>query len=323
MRKSAGQTLFGTINVHSPSIDRDFWHTVVWNVLLHMLAEVAKNYQLSCSDVTKTDMLIHHSRDTPEKQWSETVVISLNGIAKIFSAFKDSLFAIADFERVWGVLMTHVTSACCYKNAEIAMTAVKCLSDLGDTLASKAAGERLWAPLWVAWVKVGRDLLCPPATSVYLPTQQFLTVYSKLFLPIFTNLRAGFKQADLESFASHICLTLTVPMPSDSTAIFLLAPSAGPNAPEGNMSQLQSSIVALLNSLAKLVVEGEATLLPCFYCLLLRVSTFACELPKFASVNTRLVDLTSPAPFRAANQAQQVRSDRCARDLCSGGRCGV
>ena len=44
VRKSAGQTLFGTINVHSASIDVNFWHTVVWTVLFTLLTEVTKSY---------------------------------------------------------------------------------------------------------------------------------------------------------------------------------------------------------------------------------------------------------------------------------------
>ena len=177
---------------------------------------------------------MHHSRDTPEKQWSETVVISLNGVCKIFVSFKDTFFAIKGFDQIWKHLTNELkTFATVCKNTEVSDAAIKCFQDLVDVLVLKTGstsspnGEecsKLWTPLWVSWAGIGKELLfpsssvnqnqnisnshqnnstnlTPSAIAPFIPSQQFLSIYVKQFIPIFTNLKKVFTKNDFDCFA--------------------------------------------------------------------------------------------------------------------------
>jgi hypothetical protein len=86
IRKSAGQTLFGTISAHGASLNEETWRQLFWEVLFPLLENVEneiKNADKSKNE-NKNSFLVHHSRDTKEKQWAETKRLTLNGLAKLF-----------------------------------------------------------------------------------------------------------------------------------------------------------------------------------------------------------------------------------------------
>lgn len=77
VRKSSGQTLFSTIAAHSNILSPYSWDSVMWSVLFPLLEQVEKSWKsASCEKVDGgvNTLLIHHSRNTEQKQWSETQV---------------------------------------------------------------------------------------------------------------------------------------------------------------------------------------------------------------------------------------------------------
>lgn len=76
VRKSAGQTLFSTISAHGVLLCERTWQPVLWQVLFPLLDKVRS--ASSCASSEKVDtggnILIHHSRNTAQKQWAETQV---------------------------------------------------------------------------------------------------------------------------------------------------------------------------------------------------------------------------------------------------------
>ncbi|VDP14933.1 unnamed protein product, partial [Soboliphyme baturini] len=90
IRKSAGQTLLSTLVSHGDLVEVRMWRSVFCSVLFPLLDKV-KNLTFSASRV-KTDtetiggsnILVHHSRDTESKQWSETASQTLNNVIKVF-----------------------------------------------------------------------------------------------------------------------------------------------------------------------------------------------------------------------------------------------
>ena len=329
VRKSAAQTLFGTINVHSSSMDVHFWHTVVWTVLFTLLTEVSKSYTVACADVVKKDLLVHHSRDTPEKQWSETVVLCLSGVCKIFVSFHHTLFNVSGFEEIWKTLTNELRQFCALcKNNEVTNAAIKCFQDLVEVLGTVSNDVKLWTPIWAAWVGMGKELLAPtnlPANSanlkksLFVPSQQFLTIYVTQFVPIFKALKKVFTKNDLESFGLYLTATVSIPLPGDSTAIFMLASNPDCNG----MSPLQTTVINCLTTTASHILDGSPPggggsnqdwpLLPTLYALLNNLSTFACEVPPFGGggnpgVKTRIIDLNVPATYRASANANSNSS---------------
>ena len=79
VRKSAGQTLFSTLGTHVSILETKTWHSVLWTVLFPLLDRV-KTLSGSASNDKITDsklmgsgasgnILLHHSRNTAQKQW--------------------------------------------------------------------------------------------------------------------------------------------------------------------------------------------------------------------------------------------------------------
>lgn len=97
VRKSAGQTLFSTITAHGNLLNPPTWQAVMWQVLFPLLDKVrtASNAASNEKVDTSGNILIHHSRNTAQKQWAETQVLTLSGVARVSSKhFRWSFFLI-------------------------------------------------------------------------------------------------------------------------------------------------------------------------------------------------------------------------------------
>lgn len=85
VRKSAGQTLFSTISAHGNLLNPPTWQAVLWQVLFPLLDKVRKLSSSASSEKVDTsgNILIHHSRNTAQKQWAETQVLTLSGVSRV------------------------------------------------------------------------------------------------------------------------------------------------------------------------------------------------------------------------------------------------
>ncbi|XP_077567174.1 protein MON2 homolog isoform X2 [Stigmatopora nigra] len=133
VRKSAGQTLFSTIAAHGTLLHQPTWHIVVWKVLFHLLNCVRTSSTTADKEKIESgggNILIHHSRDTAEKQWAETWVLTLAGVARIFNTRRYLLQKLGDFFEAWEVLLTHIQSAALSKNNEVSLAALKSFQEI-------------------------------------------------------------------------------------------------------------------------------------------------------------------------------------------------
>ncbi|XP_059169708.1 protein MON2 homolog [Physella acuta] len=133
VRKSAGQTLFSTISAHGTLLQHQTWHNVLWQVLFPLLENVQK-FSSSASTIRDKEstgnILIHHSRDTAEKQWAETRVLSLAGVARTFNAKRKMLQGLGDFPRAWSLLLDHIEVSALCRNAEVSLAALKSFQEI-------------------------------------------------------------------------------------------------------------------------------------------------------------------------------------------------
>uniref|UniRef100_A0A5F8H5E9 Protein MON2 homolog n=1 Tax=Monodelphis domestica TaxID=13616 RepID=A0A5F8H5E9_MONDO len=133
VRKSAGQTLFSTIGAHGTLLQHSTWHTVIWKVLFHLLDRVREASTTADKEKIESgggNILIHHSRDTAEKQWAETWVLTLAGVARIFNTRRYLLQPLGDFPKAWDVLLDHIQSAALSKNNEVSLAALKSFQEI-------------------------------------------------------------------------------------------------------------------------------------------------------------------------------------------------
>ncbi|XP_040200148.1 protein MON2 homolog isoform X4 [Rana temporaria] len=133
VRKSAGQTLFSTIGAHGTLLQHPTWHTVIWKVLFNLLDQVRESSTTADKEKIESgggNILIHHSRDTAEKQWAETWVLTLAGVARIFNTRRYLLQPLGDFSKAWDVLLDHIQSAALSKNNEVSVAALKSFQEI-------------------------------------------------------------------------------------------------------------------------------------------------------------------------------------------------
>ncbi|CAH1783969.1 unnamed protein product [Owenia fusiformis] len=133
VRKSAGQTLFSTISAHGRLLQRATWQTVIWQVLFPLLDQVKKLSSKAPDTKDSSDtgnILIHHSRDTAQKQWAETRVLSLAGVARVFNTKRKVLQLLGDFPRAWALLLEFIENAALSRNAEISLAALKSFQEI-------------------------------------------------------------------------------------------------------------------------------------------------------------------------------------------------
>lgn len=61
------------------------WQAVMWQVLFPLLdkTRTASNSASNEKVDTSGNILIHHSRNTAQKQWAETQVLTLSGVSRV------------------------------------------------------------------------------------------------------------------------------------------------------------------------------------------------------------------------------------------------
>ena len=84
------------------------------------------------------NILIHHSRDTAEKQWAETRVLTLAGVARVFSSRKQTLKQLNEYPRAWALLLEMIEAGALSRNSEVALNSLKSFQDVAHDQESAA-----------------------------------------------------------------------------------------------------------------------------------------------------------------------------------------
>ncbi|KAK9160994.1 hypothetical protein Syun_007335 [Stephania yunnanensis] len=138
VRNSAIRTLFQTLGSHGQKLSRSMWEDCLWTYVFPTLGHVSLMAATSSRDEWQgkelgtrggkaVHMLIHHSRNTAQKQWDETLVLVLGGIARILRSFFPFLRSLNDFWTGWESLLVYVRNSILNGSKEVAIAAVNCL----------------------------------------------------------------------------------------------------------------------------------------------------------------------------------------------------
>lgn len=137
VRKSAGQTLFSVISSHGSVLSVDLhWKDLVWNVLFPLLGQVKQSTSTASRERdqhrNQPNFLMHHSRDTAEKQWAETSVLTLAGVTRVFNAKCWVLMKLPgdEFHKMWLFLLNIIEALSLSNNSEIAQSALRGFHEL-------------------------------------------------------------------------------------------------------------------------------------------------------------------------------------------------
>lgn len=161
VRKSAGQTLFSTISAHGNLLNPPTWQAVLWQVLFPLLDKVRSLSSSASNEKVDTsgNILIHHSRNTAQKQWAETQVLTLSGVSRVsflftlgeelrsitlfeldlysfsnalqvFNTKRQLLQMLGDFPRAWSLLLEFIESSALSKSNEVSLAALKSFQEI-------------------------------------------------------------------------------------------------------------------------------------------------------------------------------------------------
>lgn len=90
-------------------------------------------------------MLLHHSRDTELKQWTETTIATLHAVCRVFTTQRNALLQLSrllfkalrlyrifldDFGQCWESLLQYLEWAAGTPNAELSLAALKCFQEV-------------------------------------------------------------------------------------------------------------------------------------------------------------------------------------------------
>lgn len=138
VRNSAIRTLFQTLGSHGQKLSESMWEDCLWNYVFpmldcasHMAATSSKDEwqgkELGTRGGKAVHMLIHHSRNTAQKQWDETLVLVLGGIARLLRSFFPFLANLNNFWTGWESLLRFVKNSILNGSKEVSLAAINCL----------------------------------------------------------------------------------------------------------------------------------------------------------------------------------------------------
>ncbi|KAI8555868.1 hypothetical protein RHMOL_Rhmol05G0207500 [Rhododendron molle] len=138
VRNSAVRTLFQTLGSHGHKLSKSMWEDCLWNYVFptlerasHMAATSSKDEwqgkELGTRGGKAVHMLIHHSRNTAQKQWDETLVLVMGGIARLLRSFFPFLRSLRNFWSGWESLLLSVKSSILHGSKEVSLAAINCL----------------------------------------------------------------------------------------------------------------------------------------------------------------------------------------------------
>ena len=95
-------------------------------------------------------MMVHHSRDTAQKQWDETRVFALQGAARVLKVYVEAWGQLQEFVELWPAYLTHCKDAIAHRSQEVALAAVNALQEVMGTPSTQASfieQPTLWSPV--------------------------------------------------------------------------------------------------------------------------------------------------------------------------------
>ena len=135
VRNSGARTLFAVVVTQGPRLSRVLWERCLWELLFpllrhafHMSAtsskEEAEATLLGRSRGAQVRLVMHHSRNTEQKQWDETVAVDLGGMSRLLRAHLPAIAAMEGMEAGWDELMIVAESSLAGGRKEVALAAI-------------------------------------------------------------------------------------------------------------------------------------------------------------------------------------------------------
>lgn len=295
VRKSAGQTLFSTISAHGSLLKQSTWQVLLWQVLFPLLDKVRSLSNSASSEKVDAggNILIHHTRNTAQKQWAETQVLTLSGVARVFNTKRQLLQALGDFPRAWSILLEFIENAALSKNNEVSIAALKSFQEIlflnknqnGDNKTS-SDDKDIWVVAWKIWVKIGTDITVPlieheTQEDFYIPSQTFLTALVQIFPNVFQHVKNTFTLEDLKQLGTVLLNAVSIPVFGETP--YIISTSS-----DITLTPLHDGVLHVMELLQKeALLKNNSKMIPEIFTLLLSFSKFTCSPPTCTKVENK------------------------------------
>ncbi|XP_055685383.1 protein MON2 homolog [Lutzomyia longipalpis] len=314
VRKSGGQTLFSTISAHGNLLNPPTWQAVLWQVLFPLLDNVRTLSNTASSEKVDTsgNILIHHSRNTAQKQWAETQVLTLSGVSRVFNTKRQLLQQLGDFDRAWALLLEFIENASLSRSNEVSLAALKSFQEIIYNRPADGSDESsvdMWNVAWRVWLNIG----CESGTfhmntndksdETYFPSQAFLTALVQIFPALFQHIRPNFTDSDLAQLCRVLMNAVVAPINTDATPYILSNMSDSPLTPlhDGILDCME-----LLQNEALIPNSPLRPMIPAIFKQLLKFSQFSCQPPSFGCTDDDGErEKTRQHPFHQSSSSNQ------------------
>ncbi|XP_078441897.1 ARM repeat superfamily protein isoform X2 [Wolffia australiana] len=194
VRNAVIRTLFQTLGSYGQKLSRKMWEDCLWTYVFPILDDVNHLATTSSRDEWQgkelgtrrgkaVHMLIHHSRNTAQKQWDETLVLVLSGITRLLRSFFPFLQTLDNFSGAWERLLHFVKDSISNGSKEVAFAAISCLQ---TTVMSNCAKGNISVSQLKSILDVYELVLqrspSYTSTAAHKVTQEILTGLGSLFV---------------------------------------------------------------------------------------------------------------------------------------------
>ena len=196
VRHCALRTLISTLMTHGVVLHRLLWQSVLWKIMFPFLVYArAPQTAVTSGNVIEAElgkehgkkvmMMVHHSRNTAEKQWDETRVLALTGLARVFKTFFGTLSDLPDFDRSWEVLLALVEDAVLGGSEEVAVAGTTIFEEVMQAQGDRemAFPRNCWTTALVVYDRITRQVALSPNTPARVQTalvDAFSALYDQL-----------------------------------------------------------------------------------------------------------------------------------------------
>ncbi|KAG2500662.1 hypothetical protein HYH03_001428 [Edaphochlamys debaryana] len=196
-RNAAVRTLYLAVGSHGGKFPLTTWHELFWCLLFELLATIYKQAAASSREEAaavelgkekggrSVVMLVHHSRNSEQKQWDETLVLALGGTAKVVKRHLPLLARLDVWGSAWEELMQVVGSLLASGRKGVAMAATSLLSTvLTEHGARPVVTRAMWDRALEA-IDRGVGVMAAPNTPASMQARaELLTCIANLALPL-------------------------------------------------------------------------------------------------------------------------------------------
>ena len=242
------------------------------------------------------NILIHHTRNTAQKQWAETQVLTLSGVARVFNSKRTLLQSLGDFSKAWSILLEFIENAALSKNSEVSFSALKSFQEIlyvnvkQNNEGRVTLSDDIWRISWLVWLKIGTAIKVPQPEKItddtYIHTQAYLTALIQIFPNIFQHIKLNFNIDDLKQLCKVLTNVVHVPIYGDSSQYMLS------NTAEYSLNILHDGVLQVVDLVQReAIARNNSKMIPEILKQYLIFSKFICNPPVF-KIDSKLLKVS-------------------------------